>query len=155
MVAGDCASFPCSGPLPTDPRCSVSGSSATCAAPSTSWTRRAAGPPVARQSLWTMDRLPALCTLARLARLPLVSRLVEPGYRLVADHRARFAWLAGSFSPAQSIGTAARKPPAAPLPGADSSCSSVTDPGTRLVDGAAVRAAVAQETLDLADELVT
>ena len=64
--------------------------------------------------LWTMDRLPALCTLARLARLPLVSRLVEPGYRLVADHRARFAWLAGSFSPAQSIGTAARKPPAAP-----------------------------------------
>jgi len=63
--------------------------------------------------LWTMDRLPALCRLARIARLPLVSMLVEPGYRLVADHRARFAWLAGSFGPAQCIGTDATKPPAA------------------------------------------
>jgi predicted DCC family thiol-disulfide oxidoreductase YuxK len=61
--------------------------------------------------LWTMDQLPGLCVLARLARLPLVSRLVEPGYRLVADHRARFAWLAGSFEPAQSIGTGAPDPP--------------------------------------------
>jgi predicted DCC family thiol-disulfide oxidoreductase YuxK len=62
--------------------------------------------------LWTMDRLPALSWLARMARLPLVSLLVEPGYRLVADHRARFAWLAGSFGPAQRIGTSATKPPA-------------------------------------------
>jgi predicted DCC family thiol-disulfide oxidoreductase YuxK len=61
--------------------------------------------------LWTMDRLPGLRVLARVARLPLVSRLVEPGYRLVADHRARFAWLAGSFAPAQSIGTGASDPP--------------------------------------------
>ncbi len=47
--------------------------------------------------LRTMERLPGLRPLARLARLPLLSSLVEPAYRLVADHRARFAWLAGSF----------------------------------------------------------
>ena len=47
--------------------------------------------------LWTIERLPGLRPLARLARLPLLSSLVEPAYRLVADHRARFAWLAGSF----------------------------------------------------------
>jgi predicted DCC family thiol-disulfide oxidoreductase YuxK len=44
-----------------------------------------------------MERLPGLRPLACLARRPPLSTLVEPAYRLVADHRARFAWLAGSF----------------------------------------------------------
>jgi predicted DCC family thiol-disulfide oxidoreductase YuxK len=53
--------------------------------------------------LRTMERLPGLCPLACLARLPLLSTLVEPAYRLVADHRARFAWLAGSFADDRSV----------------------------------------------------
>jgi predicted DCC family thiol-disulfide oxidoreductase YuxK len=45
----------------------------------------------------TLECLPRLRPLASVARLPGVARLVETAYRLVADHRARLAWLAGDF----------------------------------------------------------
>ena len=70
--------------------------------------------------LRTMERLPALRGLTRVARLPLVAWLVDPGYRLVADHRARFAWLAGSFGSAQRSGAGAPRSPAAGAPVVDS-----------------------------------
>ncbi|CAN5618618.1 hypothetical protein BH24CHL9_BH24CHL9_01890 [soil metagenome] len=44
------------------------------------------------------EELPSLRPLVRLARSPLVAPMVEPAYRLFAEHRGRFAWLAGSFS---------------------------------------------------------
>jgi predicted DCC family thiol-disulfide oxidoreductase YuxK len=44
------------------------------------------------------EQLPALRPLARLARTPIVAPLVEPAYRAFAEHRGRFAWLAGTFS---------------------------------------------------------
>lgn len=47
--------------------------------------------------LRALDRVPAGRPFVRLARLPLVRDLVEPGYRAFARHRARFSWLAGSF----------------------------------------------------------
>lgn len=47
--------------------------------------------------LRAMERVPAFMPLARVGRLPLLARMVEPGYRLFARHRARFSWLAGSF----------------------------------------------------------
>jgi predicted DCC family thiol-disulfide oxidoreductase YuxK len=47
--------------------------------------------------LRTLEHLPRLRPLARVARLPGVAALVEPAYRLVAQHRARLAWLAGDF----------------------------------------------------------
>lgn len=52
--------------------------------------------------LRTMEQVPRLRPLARLARLPGAASLVEPAYRLVARHRARFAWLAGDFRMAAS-----------------------------------------------------
>lgn len=54
--------------------------------------------------LRALERVPWLRLVARLGRLPLVSALVEPGYRWFARNRARFSWLAGSFGPAQRIG---------------------------------------------------
>ena len=77
------------------------------------------------------EQLPALRPLARLARTPIVAPLVEPAYRAFAAHRGRFAWLAGSFI-----------------------CRGGSRPRRGLVDGPALGAAVAQEALDLADELV-
>lgn len=50
------------------------------------------------------EQIPALRLFVAVARLPLVSALVEPGYRLIAGNRARFGWLAGSLAPAQRIG---------------------------------------------------
>lgn len=41
--------------------------------------------------------VPGLWPLARLARLPGVELMVEPGYHWFARNRARFSWLAGSF----------------------------------------------------------
>jgi predicted DCC family thiol-disulfide oxidoreductase YuxK len=46
-----------------------------------------------------LEQLPATRSLARLARSPVCAPLVEPAYRLVATHRGRLAWLAGSFRP--------------------------------------------------------
>lgn len=65
--------------------------------------------------LRTLERLPRVRPLVRFARLPLVSALVEPGYRLVADHRARLAWLAGGFGatgrhPVSGSGRSRRRP---------------------------------------------
>ena len=54
--------------------------------------------------LRALERVPRFRPLARIGRLPLVSQLVEPGYRCFARNRARFSWLAGSFGPAQRIG---------------------------------------------------
>lgn len=45
----------------------------------------------------TLERLPVFAPVAGALRLPLVRSMVEPGYRWFADHRARFAFLAGSF----------------------------------------------------------
>ena len=59
-----------------------------------------------------MAMLPALERVSvgrpfvRLARLPLVRDLVEPGFRGFARNRARFSWLRGSFRPAQRVGRA-------------------------------------------------
>lgn len=47
--------------------------------------------------LRTLELVPRLRPLARAARLPGVAALVEPAYRLVAQHRAHLAWLAGDF----------------------------------------------------------
>jgi predicted DCC family thiol-disulfide oxidoreductase YuxK len=47
--------------------------------------------------LRALDRLPGLAPVAAVLRLPLLRRTVEPGYRWFAAHRARFAFLAGSF----------------------------------------------------------
>ena len=43
------------------------------------------------------EQLPALRPLARAARTPLLAPFVEPAYQTFAEHRGRFAWLAGSF----------------------------------------------------------
>ena len=47
--------------------------------------------------LRAIERIPDLASLAALLRLPLLHRVVEPGYRWFAANRARFAFLAGSF----------------------------------------------------------
>lgn len=47
--------------------------------------------------LRALERVPAGRRFVRLARLPLLRDLVEPGYRGFARERARFSWLAGSF----------------------------------------------------------
>jgi predicted DCC family thiol-disulfide oxidoreductase YuxK len=47
--------------------------------------------------LCTLERVPTLRPLARVARGPLVAWAIEPAYRWFARNRARFAWLAGSF----------------------------------------------------------
>ena len=47
--------------------------------------------------LRALERVPALAPIATLLRLPLLGRMVEPGYRWFADNRARLAFLAGSF----------------------------------------------------------
>ncbi len=59
--------------------------------------------------LRTLERIPDVAPLAALLRLPLLRRGVEPGYRWFAAHRARFAFLAGSFrnrsfGPAKRVG---------------------------------------------------
>jgi predicted DCC family thiol-disulfide oxidoreductase YuxK len=46
--------------------------------------------------LWILDSLPSLRPLARLARLPILGWLVEPAYRVVADHRGRLSGLLGA-----------------------------------------------------------
>ena len=50
------------------------------------------------------ERVALLTPLARVLRWRLVAPLVEPGYRWLAANRARFAFMAGSFGPAQRIG---------------------------------------------------
>jgi predicted DCC family thiol-disulfide oxidoreductase YuxK len=52
--------------------------------------------------LRTLERVSTLAPLARVLRWPLLATWVEPGYRWFAAHRARFAFLAGSFRPAYS-----------------------------------------------------
>jgi predicted DCC family thiol-disulfide oxidoreductase YuxK len=59
--------------------------------------------------LWILESLPPLRPLARLARLPIVGRLIEPAYRVVADHRGRLSRL---------LGAACRVPGAGPRGGA-------------------------------------
>lgn len=54
--------------------------------------------------LRALERVALFAPLARLLRLRLLVPLVEPGYRWFAAHRARFAFLAGSFGSAQRIG---------------------------------------------------
>ena len=61
--------------------------------------------------LRALERIGSLWCLVWLARLPIVSAMVEPAYRLVADNRARLSWLAGSFDAAQRVrGTQPRRP---------------------------------------------
>ncbi|MGD8486156.1 MAG: DUF393 domain-containing protein [Chloroflexota bacterium] len=47
--------------------------------------------------LRTLERVALFRPLARLLRTPPLAPLVEPGYGWFAAHRARFAFLAGSF----------------------------------------------------------
>jgi predicted DCC family thiol-disulfide oxidoreductase YuxK len=54
--------------------------------------------------LRALERVTCFAPLARVLRLPLLAPLVEPGYRWFAANRARFAFMAGSFGPAQGIG---------------------------------------------------
>ena len=54
--------------------------------------------------LRTFERVALCAPLARVLRLRLLAPLVEPGDRWFANHRARFAFMAGSFGPAQRIG---------------------------------------------------
>lgn len=54
--------------------------------------------------LRALERVARFAPLARLLRLPLLAPCVEPGYRWFAANRARFAFMAGSFGPAQRIG---------------------------------------------------
>lgn len=57
--------------------------------------------------LRALERVPAFRPIGRFGRLPLVAQAVEPVYRWFARNRARFAWLAGSFSPgSRSLGSA-------------------------------------------------
>lgn len=54
--------------------------------------------------LRTFERVALFVPLARLLRSRLCAPLVEPGYRWFANRRARFAFMAGSFRPAQRVG---------------------------------------------------
>jgi len=54
--------------------------------------------------LRAIERVALFAPLARILRWPFFRPLVEPGYRWFAARRARFAFLAGSFGPAQRIG---------------------------------------------------
>lgn len=54
--------------------------------------------------LRAIERVARLALLARILRLRPLAPLIEPGYRWFAAHRARFAFMAGSFRPAQRIG---------------------------------------------------
>ena len=56
--------------------------------------------------LCAWQRIPVLRPVARLARLPLLSAVVEPGYRWVARNRRHLAWLAGSAGAAKRVGGA-------------------------------------------------
>lgn len=54
--------------------------------------------------LRAFECVPGFARLARILRLPVLDRLVEPGYRWFAANRARFAFMAGSFGPTQGVG---------------------------------------------------
>lgn len=54
--------------------------------------------------LRTLERVPRFALLARVLRLRPLVQFVEPAYRWFAANRARFAFMAGSFGPAQRIG---------------------------------------------------
>ena len=51
-----------------------------------------------------LERVALFAPLARICRTPVVAPFVEPGYCWFAANRARFAFMAGSFGPAQRIG---------------------------------------------------
>ena len=53
--------------------------------------------------LRALERVSLFAPLARILRTPVLAPLVEPGYRWFAANRARFAFMAGSFGPAQRI----------------------------------------------------
>jgi predicted DCC family thiol-disulfide oxidoreductase YuxK len=53
--------------------------------------------------LQALESVPCFAPLARLSRARPLSVLVDPGYRWFARHRARFAFMAGSFGAAQGV----------------------------------------------------